>query len=341
MPRDASWSLESFSRSKPRDVEFLYVVYVDYDDEAAVVEVPSVEARAAVYFGLRLDVVGQQVFEEDVPVFVLYALARYAVHHPEREHGRRVFERRRYHVVVADRPALVVEHDVAEAFHAVGDGVAEVLRQYLGRQLVEAHSREADAYAARAVRVMYAAEAHVYEDGAAPEQRPQRGEHVLDAVAVDGEAQKFVVYLFGIDEPSGLPVYDGGYHGVYYVAEGVFFRDRDYREAEQVRGGERVARDFVYEAARLHAEAGGVFFMQLIYELGQQPFVVLHGEGGGEHQLFASQPRGAVGRVHNCDRGYFPAEAVSSREKLYAGKRRHLKQVFHCYDVFIHGTSLP
>ena len=57
---------------------------------------------------------------------------------------------------------------------------------------------------------MYAAEAHVYEDGAAPEQRPQRGEHVLDAVAVDGEAQKFVVYLFGIDEPSGLPVYDGG-----------------------------------------------------------------------------------------------------------------------------------
>ena len=69
---------------------------------------------------------------------------------------------------------------------------------------------------------MYAAEAHVYEDGAAPEQRPQRGEHVLDAVAVDGEAQKFVVYLFGIDEPSGLPVYDGGYHGVYYVAEGVF-----------------------------------------------------------------------------------------------------------------------
>ena len=34
-------------------------------------------------------------------------------------------------------------------------------------------------------------------------------------------------------------------------------------------------------------------------------------------------------------------QAVSSREKLYAGKRRHLKQVFHCYDVFIHGASLP
>ena len=113
-----------FFEVEARYVEFLYVVYVDYDDEAAVVEVPSVEARAAVYFGLRLDVVGQQVFEEDVPVFVLYALARYAVHHPEREHGRRVFERRRYHVVVADRPALVVEHDVAKAFHAVGDGVA-------------------------------------------------------------------------------------------------------------------------------------------------------------------------------------------------------------------------
>ena len=40
------------------------------------------EARAAVYLGLRLDVVCQQVFEEDVPVFVLYALACHAVHHP-------------------------------------------------------------------------------------------------------------------------------------------------------------------------------------------------------------------------------------------------------------------
>lgn len=125
-------------------------------------------------------------------------------------------------------------------------------------------------------------------------------------------------------ELGGLAVDDHGQRRIDDVTEGVLVGDGHQREVQLVRQGDGLVGNALDEAAGLNAQAGGFSVYQLLDQFRQKAAVVLDGIGGGDDELAALEPDGAVGGVNDGDGGDPPVDAGLSGDQLQSPQGGHM-----------------
>ena len=100
-----------------------------------------------------------------------------------------------------------------------------------------------------------------------------------------------------------------------------------------IRQGNGLIGDALDEAAGLDAQARGFSAHQLLDQLGHQTAVILDGIGGGDDELAALEPDGAVGSVNNGDGGDPPVDAGIAGDQLQSPQGGHMQKFFHSHGM--------